>query len=72
LDPLYDAVVSALLSRAGRKLEHHTYKQLCGEFHAASAFGFSAGLDLVRKRSRGVLLYTLSLQGAKSICCLKP
>jgi len=45
---------------------------LCGEFHAASAFGFSIALDRVRNGSRGVLLYTLSLRGAKAICCLQP
>src|ERR1051325_5235981 len=44
LDSMYTAVASALSSRAGRVLAHHTYKQLCGEFHAASAFGFSVAL----------------------------
>ena len=68
---MYSAVVAALSARAGRKLEHQTYKQLCGEFHAASAFGFSAALDLVRNGRRGVLLYTLSPRGAKAICCLQ-
>jgi hypothetical protein len=71
LDSMYAAVASALSSRAGHKLEHQTYKQLCGEFHAASAFGFSVALDRVRKSSRGVLLYTLSLRGGKAICCLQ-
>ena len=72
LDSMYTAVASALSVRAGRKLEHQTYKQLCGEFHAASAFGFSVALDRVRKSRRGVLLYTLSLRGGKAICCLQP
>jgi len=72
LDPLYESVISALSSRAGRKLQHDSYKQLCGEFHAASAFGFSVALDLVRKGSQGVLLYTLSLRGAKALCWLQP
>jgi len=72
LDPMYSAVASALSSRTGRKLEHQTYKQLCGEFHAASAFGFSVALNRVREGSRGALLFTLSLRGAKAICCLQP
>ena len=52
---MYSAVAAALSARAGRTLEHQTYKQLCGEFHAASAFGFSVAVDLVREGSRGVL-----------------
>jgi 3-oxoacyl-[acyl-carrier-protein] synthase II len=72
LDPIYFAVVAALSARAGRTLEHQTYKQLCGEFHAASAFGFSVAVDLVRRGSRGVLLYTLSLRGAKAVCSVQP
>lgn len=72
LDPMYESVVAALSARAGRTLEHQTYKQRCGEFHAASAFGFSVALDLVRQGKRGVLLYTLSVRGAKAICCVQP
>jgi 3-oxoacyl-(acyl-carrier-protein) synthase len=72
LDENYTAVVAALSARAGRTLEHQTYKQLCGEFHAASAFGFSVAVDLVRRGKRGVLLYTLSARGAKAICCVQP
>jgi hypothetical protein len=69
---MYSAVIAALSARTGRALEHQTYKQLCGEFHAASAFGFSVAVDLVRRGSRGVLLYTLSLRGAKAVCCVQP
>ena len=72
LDENYAAVVAALSARAGRTLEHQTYKQLCGEFHAASAFGFSVAVDLVRRGRRGVLMYTLSPRGAKAICCVQP
>jgi hypothetical protein len=72
LDENYSAVVTALSVRAGRTLEHQTYKQLCGEFHSASAFGFSMAVDLVRQRQCGVLLYTLSPRGAKAICCVQP
>lgn len=72
LEARYAAVVTALSARLGRKLEHQTYKQLCGEFHTASAFGFSVALELVQQGRRGVLLYTLSPQGAKAICHLKP
>ena len=72
LDANYAAVAAALSKRAGRALEHQTYKQLCGEFHAASAFGFSVAVNLVRQGRRGVLLYTLSPRGAKAICCVQP
>jgi 3-oxoacyl-(acyl-carrier-protein) synthase len=72
LDANYAAVVAALSARAGRPLEHQTYKQLCGEFHAASAFGFSVAVELARLGRRGVLLYTLSPRGAKALCCIQP
>lgn len=72
LDPLYEAVTAALSARAGRVIEHQTYKQHCGEFHSASAFGFSVAVELVRQRGRGVLLYTLSARGGKAVCCLQP
>lgn len=72
LDAMYDAVAAALSERAGRKLEHQTYKQLCGEFHSASAFGFSQAVELVRAKKCGVLLYTLSQRGAKSVCFVQP
>lgn len=72
LDAMYAAVAEALSARAGRKLEHQTYKHLCGEFHAASAFGFSVAVELARQRQCRVLLYTLSLRGAKALCCIQP
>jgi 3-oxoacyl-[acyl-carrier-protein] synthase-1/3-oxoacyl-[acyl-carrier-protein] synthase II len=72
LDKFYEAVAAALSARAGRKLEHQTYKQLCGEFYAASAFGFSMAVNLVRQRRCGVLLYTLSPRGGKAICSVQP
>ena len=72
LDGLYAAVAAELSARAGRTLEHRTYKQLCGEFHSASAFGFSVAVELVQKGSRGVLMYTLAARGAKAICCVQP
>jgi hypothetical protein len=61
-----------LSKRAGKNLEHQTYKQLCGEFHSASAFGFSLAVKLAREKNCGVLLYTLSLRGAKAICLIEP
>jgi hypothetical protein len=72
LDANYASVAAALSARAGRPLEHRTYKEWCGEFHAASAFGFSLAVDLVRRGGRGVLLYTLSPRGAKAVCCVQP
>jgi 3-oxoacyl-(acyl-carrier-protein) synthase len=72
MDALYEAVASALSSRAGRKLEHQTYKQHCGEFHSASAFGFSVAMGLARQKKCGVLLYTLAPRGGKAVCCIQP
>jgi 3-oxoacyl-(acyl-carrier-protein) synthase len=70
LDGLYQAVAMNL--SAGRKLEFQTYKQQCGEFHAASAFGFSRALQLLQSGKRGVLLYTLSEHGGKAITLVQP
>jgi 3-oxoacyl-(acyl-carrier-protein) synthase len=72
LDENYSAVAAELSVRAGGKLEHQTYKQLCGEFHSASGFGFSVAMNLTREKKCGVLLYTLSPRGAKAICCVQP
>ncbi|MDR3458458.1 MAG: beta-ketoacyl-[acyl-carrier-protein] synthase family protein [Verrucomicrobiae bacterium] len=72
LEPMYQAVAAALLKRAGKKVEHQTYKQLCGEYHSASGFGFSVAVNLAREQKRGVLLYTLSQRGAKALCFVQP
>ena len=72
LDDLYAAVTTALAGRMGRPLERQTYKQMCGEFHSASAFGFSMAVELVQNGRRGVLLYTLAARGGKAICCIQP
>jgi hypothetical protein len=72
LDKMYAAVAVELSERIGRKLEHQTYKQFCGEFHSASAFGFSVAVELVRKGSHGVLMYTLAARGAKALCLVEP
>jgi hypothetical protein len=72
LDEHYSAVVAALSKRAGRALEHQTYKQRCGEFHSASAFGFSVAVGLAHQRKASVLLYTLARGGAKAMCLLEP
>ena len=72
LDENYSAVAAALPARAGRTLEHQTYKQLCGEFQSASAFGFSVAVQMAREKKCGVLLYTLSPRGGKAICVLQP
>lgn len=68
LEPHYAALSAALSARAGRPLEHRTYKDRCGEFYSASAFGFSVAVELVREGRGGVLLYTLSPRGAKALC----
>jgi 3-oxoacyl-(acyl-carrier-protein) synthase len=67
MEPMYQSVITKLSERAGRTLGHHTYKQLCGEFHSASAFGFSKAVDLLKQGKRAVLVYTLSLRGGKAI-----
>jgi 3-oxoacyl-(acyl-carrier-protein) synthase len=72
LEEKYAAVAAALTARAGRPLEHQTYKQHCGEFQSASAFGFSVAVELARARRQGVLLYTLSPHGGKALCCVQP
>ena len=72
LDPFYHDLAMAVSKRAARQIEHRTYKQRCGEFHSASAFGFATAVELVRNGSRGVLLYTLALRGAKALCFVQP
>ncbi|HVU07692.1 MAG TPA: beta-ketoacyl-[acyl-carrier-protein] synthase family protein [Verrucomicrobiae bacterium] len=72
LDEKYETVAKILSKRAGRDLEHQTYKQFCGEFHAASAFGFSVAVKLAREKNCGVILYTLASRGAKAVCCIEP
>jgi 3-oxoacyl-[acyl-carrier-protein] synthase-1/3-oxoacyl-[acyl-carrier-protein] synthase II len=72
LDERYAAVADALSLRAGHTLDCQTYKHLCGEFHSASAFGFSRAVELVRQGSRGVLMYTLSMRGGKALCFIQP
>jgi 3-oxoacyl-(acyl-carrier-protein) synthase len=72
LDPMYESLAAELSGRAEKKLEHQTYKQLCGEFHAASAFGFSVAINLAREKKCGVLLVTLAARGGKTICLIEP
>ncbi len=72
LEDHYNSVAAELSVRAGRKIEHRTYKQRCGEFPSASAFGFSLAVDLAQRSRRGVLLYTLSPRGGKALCCVQP
>ena len=70
LEPKYESVAAELSALAGKNLEHQTYKQHCGEFHSASAFGFSQAIKIAREKNCGVLLYTLSLRGAKAVVVL--
>ena len=72
LDPLYDAMSDQISRSVGRVIEHQTYKQMCGEFHSASAFGFSEAVKLANERQCGVLLYTLSVRGGKALCLVQP
>ena len=72
LDPFYEVVSEEISRRAGRVIEHQTYKQLCGEFYSASAFGFSVAVRLANERQCSVLLYTLSPRGGKALCLIQP
>ncbi len=72
LDAMYAAVADELSALAGRPLPHENYKQLCGEFYSASAFGFSVAVERVRQGSRGVLMFTLAARGAKALCFVQP
>jgi hypothetical protein len=72
LENCYNSVAAELSVRAGRTIEHQTYKQLCGEFHSASAFGFSVAVGMAQQNRSGVLLYTLSPRGGKALCCVRP
>jgi 3-oxoacyl-(acyl-carrier-protein) synthase len=72
LETHYQSVLTGLSACAGRTLEHRTYKQDCGEFGAASAFGFAAAVEWVHQHQRGALLYTLCPRGGKSACLIEP
>lgn len=72
LEEPYQSIIRPLCELAGHALEHRTYKQLCGEFSSASAFGFSQAVEWVREHQRGALLYTLSPRGGKALCCIEP
>ena len=72
LEPLYQSIAEELNARSGRRIEHQTYKPQCGEFHSASALGFSLAVNLARERQCGVLLYTLSARGGKALCLIEP
>jgi len=46
LEPLYEALSVRAFGTTGGKLRPNTYKERCGEFHAASAFGFSTAVGI--------------------------
>ena len=48
LDAVYLRVGDELGKRAGRTIPHGTYKQLCGDYRAASGFAFAAAALLLR------------------------
>jgi 3-oxoacyl-(acyl-carrier-protein) synthase len=72
LDEYFNGVAELLSELAGHEIEHRTYKQLCGEYASASAFGFAKAVEWVREQKRGALLYTLSPRGGKALCCVEP
>ncbi|MEK7721438.1 MAG: beta-ketoacyl synthase N-terminal-like domain-containing protein [Elusimicrobiota bacterium] len=48
LDAVYLRVGAELARRAGRAVPQGTYKQLCGDYRAASGFGFVAAAQILR------------------------
>lgn len=72
LEEHYQSVAAALSARLGGPIEHRTYKQYCGEFGAASAFGFAAAVEWVQLNQRAAFLYTLCPRGGKAVCCIEP
>lgn len=72
LDEMYQQLTSVVIEFSGGSLRHESYKQRCGEFHAASAFGFARAVELVRSGAKGVLTYTLAARGSKALCVVCP
>jgi len=82
LDKMYVNVVAAVERRAEKSIRHGCYKHLCGEYHAASAFGMAMAVGLVSGNvlpidlhssagdCRFVLLYTLSSKGTRAMTCI--
>ncbi len=87
LDSVYQRVAQELGRRIGRSISHTGYKQLCGDYKAASAFGFSVsalmlqsgsiakGLSLIGGEQLGrlktIISYTISRSGVHSGWVLK-
>ena len=72
LEPMYESFIAALSARTRNKLRFETYKDFCGEFHAASGFGFASAVELTRSGVKGVLIYTLAVRGGKALCIVRP
>lgn len=72
LEPAYQQFLEAVINSCGHSLRHEMYKDRCGEFHSASAFGFSRAVDLVQNGCKGVLMYTLTTRGSKAMCVIRP
>ncbi len=87
LDAVYLRAAEEFGRRADRLIPHTGYKQLCGDYKTASAFGFALGALALNSgalpaglcapglppgaRIRTVLSYTVSRSGAHSACLLK-
>jgi hypothetical protein len=48
LDKVYKGVRAELECRSGKKIHQASFKQLCGDYRAASSFGFAMGAILLR------------------------
>jgi len=72
LESSYEQIAAAVRERYGSMLRHETYKDRGGEFHSASALGFSKALELVGNGAKGVAMYTLASRGSKALCVIRP
>jgi len=76
-DDTYEAVSHAFSRLTGRAIQYSAYKQGCGEFYSASAFGLLAAVSLLRgeispgNAPKSVVLLTLSPTGTKGMCCIR-
>ena len=72
LEEKYAAIAAALSAQSGGKIAHQTYKEHCGEFYSASAYGFAVAVELAKSKHQRILLYTLAARGGKAACVIEP
>ena len=72
LESSYQQIAAAVRERYGSMLRHEIYKDRGGEFHSASAFGFSKALELVGNGAKGVAMYTARFPWQQGAVCNPP